>query len=37
VPGGAFLGPSVALLIMVLVLMVRPEGLFGVFFEEERL
>lgn len=37
VPGGAFLGPSVALLIMVLVLMIRPEGLFGVFFEEERL
>lgn len=37
VPGGAFLGPSIALLIMVLVLMIRPEGLFGVFFEEERL
>ncbi|MDD3249209.1 MAG: branched-chain amino acid ABC transporter permease [Smithellaceae bacterium] len=37
VPGGAFLGPSVALMIMVLVLMIRPEGLFGVFFEEERL
>ena len=37
IPGGAFLGPSVALLIMVLVLMIRPEGLFGVFFEEERL
>lgn len=37
IPGGAFLGPSVALMIMVLVLMIRPEGLFGVFFEEERL
>jgi len=37
VPGGSFLGSSVALLIMVLVLMIRPEGLFGVFFEEERL
>ncbi len=37
VPGGSFLGASVALLIMVLVLMIRPEGLFGVFFEEERL
>ncbi len=36
-PGGSFLGPSVALMIMVLVLMIRPEGLFGVFFEEERL
>lgn len=37
IPGGSFLGPSVALMIMVLVLMIRPEGLFGVFFEEERL
>lgn len=35
-PGGAYLKVSVALLIMVLVLVVRPEGLFGVFFEEER-
>jgi branched-chain amino acid transport system permease protein len=35
-PGGAYLKVSVALFIMVLVLVVRPEGLFGVFFEEER-
>lgn len=35
-PGGAYLKVSVALLIMVLVLVVRPEGLYGVFFEEER-
>jgi branched-chain amino acid transport system permease protein len=36
VPAGAFLKGSVALSIMVLVLLVRPEGLCGVFFEEER-
>lgn len=36
VPMGAFLKGSVALSIMVLVLLVRPEGLCGVFFEEER-
>jgi len=35
-PGGAYLKVSVALLVMVLVLVVRPEGLYGVFFEEER-
>lgn len=37
VPGGAFLSGAVSLSIMVLVLLIRPEGLFGVFFEEERL
>jgi branched-chain amino acid transport system permease protein len=36
-PGGSFLGGGVSLCIMVLVLLVRPEGLFGVYFEEERL
>jgi len=36
-PGGSFLGGAIALCIMVLVLLIRPEGLFGVFFEEERL
>ncbi len=36
VPGGAFLRTAVALFIMVLVLVVRPEGLFGVGFAEER-
>jgi branched-chain amino acid transport system permease protein len=35
-PGGAYLKGAVALLIMVVVLLVRPEGLFGVAFEEER-
>lgn len=35
-PMGAFLKDSVALSIMILVLLVRPEGLFGVSFEEER-
>jgi branched-chain amino acid transport system permease protein len=35
-PQGAFLKGAVALSIMVLVLLVRPEGLFGVAFEEER-
>jgi branched-chain amino acid transport system permease protein len=37
VPGGSFMGGAVSLGIMVLVLLIRPEGLFGVFFEEERL
>ena len=37
VPGGAFLRGAVSLSIMVLVLLIRPEGLFGVVFEEERL
>jgi branched-chain amino acid transport system permease protein len=36
VPAGAYLKGAVALLIMVIVLLVRPEGLFGVAFEEER-
>jgi branched-chain amino acid transport system permease protein len=37
VPGGSFLRNAVALAVMLVVLMVRPEGLFGVRFEEERL
>lgn len=37
IPGGSFLKGSVSLCIMVLVLLIRPEGLFGVSFEEERL
>jgi len=36
-PGGAFLKGAFALLVMVLILLIRPEGLFGVVFEEERL
>jgi branched-chain amino acid transport system permease protein len=35
-PQGAFLKGAMALTIMVVVLLVRPEGLFGVAFEEER-
>jgi branched-chain amino acid transport system permease protein len=35
-PQGAFLKGAVALSIMVAVLLARPEGLFGVAFEEER-
>ena len=35
-PAGSFLKSAVALSIMVLVLVVRPEGLFGIAFEEER-
>jgi len=37
VPTGAFLKGAVALLVMVIVLIFRPEGLFGIVFEEERL
>ncbi len=37
VPQGAFLQGAVALLVMVVVLIFRPEGLFGIVFEEERL
>lgn len=37
VPDGAFLRGAVSLSVMVVVLLVRPEGLFGVVFEEERL
>ena len=36
-PAGAFLKGAMALLVMVIILLVRPEGLFGVAFEEERL
>jgi branched-chain amino acid transport system permease protein len=36
VPAGAYLKGAVALMIMVAVLLARPEGLFGVAFEEER-
>ncbi|MCF8082805.1 MAG: branched-chain amino acid ABC transporter permease [Deltaproteobacteria bacterium] len=36
VPMGSFLKGSVALSIMILVLLIRPEGLFGIAFEEER-
>jgi len=35
-PMGAYLKDSVALSIMIIVLLIRPEGLFGVAFEEER-
>lgn len=35
-PAGAFLKGPVALSIMILVLLIRPDGLFGVSFEEER-
>jgi len=36
VPAGAFLKGAVALSIMIVVLWLRPEGLFGVAYEEER-
>ncbi len=36
IPKGAFLKGSVALVIMIIVLLLRPEGLFGISFEEER-
>lgn len=36
-PEYSFLSTSIALGVMILVLLVRPEGLFGVTFEEERL
>jgi branched-chain amino acid transport system permease protein len=35
-PAGAYLKGAMALSIMVIVLLIRPEGLFGVAFEEER-
>jgi branched-chain amino acid transport system permease protein len=35
-PSGAFLKTSVALTIMLIVILIKPEGLFGVVFEEER-
>ena len=37
VPWGTFIKGAVSLTVMVLVLIKRPEGLFGVVFEEERL
>jgi branched-chain amino acid transport system permease protein len=37
IPGGAFIRGAVSLGTMVIVLLIRPEGLFGVLFEEERL
>jgi branched-chain amino acid transport system permease protein len=37
VPGGGFIKGAVALMIVVFILWFRPEGLFGVVFEEERL
>ena len=37
VPKGAYLGGAVSLSVMVIILLIRPEGLFGVVFEEERL
>jgi branched-chain amino acid transport system permease protein len=36
IPMGAYLKGSVALSIMILVLLIRPEGLYGIAFEEER-
>ena len=36
-PQGAYLKTMFALLVMVIVLLVRPGGLFGILFEEERL
>lgn len=35
-PGGSYLKVPIALGIMLLILLVRPEGLFGVYFEGER-
>ena len=35
-PSGAYLKGAVALTIMLVVILIRPEGLFGVTFEEER-
>ncbi len=37
VPMGTFIRSSVALAAMIIVLLIRPEGMFGVLFEEERL
>jgi branched-chain amino acid transport system permease protein len=37
VPGGGFLRGVASLVAMIIVLIVKPEGLFGVVFEEERL
>ncbi len=35
-PGGAFLKVAIALTIMLIILIIRPEGLFGVYLEGER-
>jgi branched-chain amino acid transport system permease protein len=35
-PSGSFLRTSVALTIMLIVILIKPEGLFGIVFEEER-
>ncbi len=35
-PGGAFLKVAIALTIMLVILIIRPEGLFGVYMEGER-
>ena len=37
IPIGSFIKTAIALVVMVAVLLIRPEGLFGVAFEEERL
>ena len=37
VPAGSFIKLAIALVVMITVLLVKPEGLFGVVFEEERL
>ncbi len=37
IPGGSFLRGSISLSVMIAVILIRPEGLFGVKFEEERL
>ncbi len=37
IPGGAFVKSAIALLVMVIVLSKKPEGMFGTYFEEERL
>ena len=37
IPKGSFLRGAVSMSIMILILLMRPEGLFGVAFEEERL
>ena len=36
-PGGGYLNLTFVLLAMVIVLIVKPEGLFGTVFEEEKL
>ena len=35
-PSGSFLKTSVALTVMLIVILIKPEGLFGIVFEEER-